>query len=168
MEATGGTLPHTFAKSSGFLPYWSGLFLSCNGNITGTPWRTLSYDFTVRVTDASGRTAEKTFHLEIIDPLIISTLKLNNGIVGAPYNQTLSASGGYGAHLWAVYSGTLPAGLSLNTETGALSGTPTEATYGTVVFSVSDEEGRITYKDLTLQIADPLQILTISLPNGLR
>ena len=166
IEATGGTLPHAFAKISGSLP--SGISISSSGNLSGTPSSTESYDFTIRVTDASNRTAEKTFHFEIVDPLIISTLKLNNGIAGDPYNQTLFSSGGYCANHWAVYSGILPAGLSLDTETGALSGTPTEATYDTVVFFVSDEDGRIMDKDLTLQVADPLQILTTSLPDGLR
>ncbi|MEA2014215.1 MAG: DUF1566 domain-containing protein, partial [Thermodesulfobacteriota bacterium] len=100
-----------------------GLPLDTDGHISGVPTFTGSYQFIITATDASGRTTEKTFHLEIVDPLILSTSKLNNGITGNPYNQPLSSSGGYGAHHWAVYSGTLPAGLSLNTETGDLSGT---------------------------------------------
>lgn len=165
IEATGGTLPYTFNRISGSIP--SGISLYSNGNLSGIPSSIGSYDFTVRVTDNSSRTCEKLFHLEIVDPLVITTNRLNDGIVGIAYNQTLSASGGYGSHSWAVYSGILPAGFSLDGMSGVLSGTPEEATYCTIVFSVSDE-GRITYKDFTLQVADPLEILTTTMPTGLR
>lgn len=166
IEATGGSLPHTFTHLSGTLP--PGISLSSNGNLSGTPSTTSSHQFTVRVTDDSSRTAEKAFNLEIVDPLVMSTSRLNDGIVGEAYNQTMSASGGYGNYHWSIYSGILPAGLSLDGASGVLSGTPTEATYGTIVFSVSDEDGRITYQNFTLQISDPLQIVTTTLPNGLR
>ncbi|MEA3486996.1 MAG: putative Ig domain-containing protein [Thermodesulfobacteriota bacterium] len=170
IKATGGDLPHTFAKVNGVLP--PGLSVSTNGVFSGTPARAGSYDFTVQVTDASARTAEKSFHIEIVDPLIISTIRLNDGIVGKPYNQSLSASGGCGSNRWAVYSGILPAGLSLDAQSGVLSGTPAEAAYGTVVFSVSDfsvsdREARTACKDFILQVTDLLEIITISAPDGL-
>jgi N-acetylneuraminic acid mutarotase len=165
IEATGGTQPYTFFKISGLLP--PGLSLSSDGTLSGTPTTTGSYQFTVTVTDDSSRTAEKAFNLEIVNPLAITTSRLNDGIVGEAYNQTMTASGGYGSYHWGVYSSILPAGLSLDSLSGVLCGTPTEATYSTIVISVSDEDGRITYQDFTLQVSDPLQILTTSLPNGL-
>jgi alpha-tubulin suppressor-like RCC1 family protein len=166
IETTGGTLPHSFAIISGSLP--SGMSLSSGGSLAGSPSSSGSYNFTVRVTDASSRTAEKTFHMEIVNPLVILTSKLNDGITGTVYSQTLSASGGYGNYNWFVYSGTLPGGLSLDSTTGTISGTPTDATFVSVVVSVSDEEGRTTYRDMTLQIADPLETLTATLPAALR
>jgi uncharacterized repeat protein (TIGR01451 family) len=153
---------------------------STNSNPDVRPWQYSQIDnitfpielkgnhvFTVKVTDNSGRTAEKDFHMEIDDPLVVTTPRLNDGIVGEVYNQQLEASGGYGDYTWGVYSGTPPAGLSLDSESGVLSGTPTEATYRTIVVSVTDEYNRITYKDFTIQVSEPLQILTTSLPNGL-
>jgi hypothetical protein len=166
IEATAGTLPHSFSRISGSLP--SGMSLSSGGSLTGTPSSSGSYDFTVRVTDASSRTAEKNFHIEIVNPLIISTSQLNDGITGTAYSHTLSASGGYGNYAWSIYSGTLADGLSLDSATGIISGTPTNATFVSIVFSVSDEEGRTTYRDLTLQISEPLEILTATLPTALR
>ncbi len=165
IKSAGGTLPHSFARISGALP--PGLSLSAPGVLTGTPTTSGSYDFIVRVTDASNRTIEKAFHLEVVDPLLLTTTRLNNGIVGQAYSQSLAASGGYGARAWLAYSGSLPAGLALDSQTGLLSGTPTEATSRTVVFAVSDEENRVTYKDLVFQVCDPLGILTSAVPNAL-
>lgn len=123
--------------------------------------------FTVTVTDNSGRSAEKQFILPVESPLVISTSKLSNGIVGESYNQTLADSGGYGTHTWAVFSGILPQGLYLDNASGILTGTPAEETYGTIVFSVADEADHITYQDFTLQIANPLEIVTTIMPDGL-
>ncbi|MGD9732996.1 MAG: putative Ig domain-containing protein [Desulfamplus sp.] len=145
-----------------------GLSVSTDGKISGIPIKTGSYNFTVIVTDSSGRTSEKTFLIEIDAPLQISNNKLNNGIVGAAYNQTLAATGGYGAYRWEVFSGILPAGIQLNSSSGELSGTPTEATYGSIVLAVSDSEGRTTYKDFTIQTVLPFTILTTELPTALK
>ena len=164
-QATGGKQPYTFWKSAGSLP--DGLYLSSDGDLSGTPssYASGSYDFTVTVQDASGRTADKPFHLEIVNPLSISSNRPDDGIVGKAYNFTLTASGGYGDYTWMLYAGTPPAGLAF--ANGVLSGTPTEATYGTLVFAVTDKEGRIAFRDVIIQVAEPLQILTTSLPNGL-
>ena len=165
-DASGGTSPHSFSRSSGSLP--SGLSLSSNGNLSGTPSSAGTYTFTIRVTDADGRTAEKQFTIEIVNPVTISTTTLNDGIVGQPYNQGISASGGYGGLSHELYSGLLPAGLSLDSQSGAISGTPMEETYGSIVFAVYDREGRITFKDLEIKISEPLGILTAALPNALQ
>src|SRR5581483_6295715 len=51
----------------------------------------------------------------------------------------LTATGGDGNYTFAVVSGSLPDGLSLNTSTGAITGTPTKA--GTFSFQVSVHDG---------------------------
>jgi len=162
-QASGGDQPFTFTQSGGLLP--SGLSLSFSGSLSGTPSSSGAFDFTLTVRDDSGRTADKSFHLEVVNLLSISNNQPDNGIVGTPYNLTLTASGGYGAYYWAIYTGITPKGLSFTN--GVLSGTPTEATYGTLVFAVTDDENRLAFRDVTIQIGDPLQILTTSLPNGL-
>ena len=164
LEVSGGESPYEFSKISGSFP--SGISLDNSGNLSGTPYRNGAYDFKIGVTDNAGRSTEKDFHLEIDDLLIISTNKLNNGVVGQPYNNQLSAAGGFGAYQWKVYSGSLPDGVSLNNN--VLLGTPTETAYGTIVLSVQDESRRIAYKDLILHITNPIEILTTSLPNGLK
>jgi RHS repeat-associated protein len=60
--------------------------------------------------------------------LQITSSALHNGRVGEAYSATLNATGGTTSYSWSVASGTLPAGLSLNSSTGSISGTPTIAT----------------------------------------
>lgn len=68
-------------------------------------------------------------------PLTIAPTSLPAGGVGSAYSQTLSVSGAWGAYgSWSVESGTLPAGISLNAQTGVIAGTPTAG--GTSNFTV--------------------------------
>jgi Putative Ig domain len=60
------------------------------------------------------------------------------GIVGTPYGATLSTRGGTPPFSFSL-SGALPSGLSLNTVTGTISGTP--ATAGTFYFTVFVDDG---------------------------
>jgi hypothetical protein len=56
---------------------------------------------------------------------ITTSSPLPTGVVSDSYAQTLIATGGSGTYTWAITSGTLPAGLTLNTSTGVINGTPT-------------------------------------------
>jgi hypothetical protein len=63
----------------------------------------------------------------------------------------LAASGGTPPYIYSVTSGTLPAGLSLDTSTGAVSGTPTATfTVASVVFSVKDANGVVASTSSTV------------------
>ncbi|HKQ56618.1 MAG TPA: putative Ig domain-containing protein, partial [Candidatus Eisenbacteria bacterium] len=66
--------------------------------------------------------------------LVVSPAYLPTGVTGTSYSQGMSTSGGTGAYCYAVVSGSLPAGLSLNASNGIISGTPGAA--GTSVFSI--------------------------------
>ncbi|KPA16471.1 secreted protein containing DUF1566 [Candidatus Magnetomorum sp. HK-1] len=164
--ATGGTPPYTFTLKSGALP--TNLQLSKTGKLSGQPTKTGSYQATIQVTDSEKRTRENTFTIQIVDPLIIQTSRLNDGIINTQYNQTLSASGGYGDFIWSVYSGTLPHTLSIDNPTQQLIGKPEQSAYKTIVLSVKDADGRIAYKDLILHIVPPLTIPMSMLPNALK
>ena len=61
-------------------------------------------------------------------------MSLPGGEVGTSYSQTLTASGGITPYSWSISSGLLPAGLSLNAKSGAITGTPSAA--GTSSFTV--------------------------------
>jgi hypothetical protein len=58
-------------------------------------------------------------------PLSVSTSSLPGATESAAYSTTLAAAGAWGLYSWSIASGSLPAGLSLNTQTGVISGTPT-------------------------------------------
>ncbi|MBI4158308.1 MAG: transglycosylase SLT domain-containing protein [Candidatus Yanofskybacteria bacterium] len=65
--------------------------------------------------------------------LSITTNNLPNGTLNQSYNQTIQVSGGTAPYAW-TQLGSLPAGLSFNTATGVILGTPT--TTGTSNFTI--------------------------------
>ncbi|MFC4598640.1 LamG-like jellyroll fold domain-containing protein [Cohnella hongkongensis] len=69
-------------------------------------------------------------------PAIVTTA-LPGGAKGAPYSQTLTASGGVPFYDWLVTSGSLPPGLALDRFTGTISGTiPSNAPQNSYTFTV--------------------------------
>jgi hypothetical protein len=70
--------------------------------------------------------------------LTISTTSLPDGTAGAPYSATVTANGGMMPYVWSVVSGRLPAGLTLNAQTGAITGTPFSSFSTVVRIAVSD------------------------------
>jgi hypothetical protein len=104
-------------------------------------------------------------------PLTLTTSSLPNGVQGVAYTASLAASGGIGAYTWSIASGNLPANLSLNTSTGAITGTPTAAGTSNFTVQVTDSATPTpvtTTKALSIIIAGPLTITTVSLPNGVQ
>ncbi len=63
----------------------------------------------------------------------ITTSSLPDGIVGAGYSQSLTATGGTAPYTWSVTIGQLPNGLSLSSS-GTISGTPTAS--GIAIFTI--------------------------------
>lgn len=72
--------------------------------------------------------------------LSITSTSLSQGQVGSAYSQTLAASGRVTPYTWSVVSGSLPAGLTLASATGVISGTPTAAGTSTFTIQVADAE----------------------------
>jgi uncharacterized protein YjdB len=72
-------------------------------------------------------------------PLTITTTALPAATVGVAYTTTLAATGGTPPYSWSIASGTLPAGLTLTSSTGVISGTPTAT--GTSSFTVQVTAG---------------------------
>jgi len=132
LVATGGTQPYSWSIVSGALP--SGLSLNGSaGLISGTPSSTGLFGFTVQVVDSSTPKQSSTMALTISvaasgpPPLTIATSSLPGGATNASYTSTASASGGTQPYVWSIAAGALPAGLTLNSANGTVSGTPTLA-----------------------------------------
>jgi hypothetical protein len=83
--------------------------------------------------------------------------QLNSGTTGKSYSQTLTSVNSQGIVSYSVTSGSLPPGLSLNSSTGVISGTPT--TSGTFTFEITayDNNGTAgTFED------DPSYTITVN------
>jgi hypothetical protein len=120
---TGG--PVTSWSISGTLP--AGLsFDTTTGNITGTPTTTTATTtYMVTATNAGGSsTANITVAINPGLPVISYSPSTNNYSVGATISALTPTNTGGTATSWSI-SAPLPAGLSFNTSTGVISGTPT-------------------------------------------
>ncbi len=137
MTVTGGTAPYTFSIGNGPLP--AGLTLNpSTGEVTGTP--TTPGAFTVQVTDSLGGVGTACA-ISINPPLSVTCAANNTGTVGVPFNSgPVTVTGGAAPYSFSIV-GTLPAGLTLNTSTGAVTGTPT--TSGTFTVQVTDALGNV-------------------------
>ncbi|HET9180110.1 MAG TPA: Ig domain-containing protein, partial [Terriglobia bacterium] len=121
LTATGGTGSYTWSISAGSLP--AGLTLNTStGAITGTPTTAGTSNFTAKVTDSNSQTATQNLSITVNAALSITTTSLPGGTVGTAYSSTLAATGGTGSYTWSISAGSLPAGLTLNTSTGAITG----------------------------------------------
>ena len=98
-----------------------------------------------------------------LSPLTITRVGLDTGTPITP--TTVTAIGFTGAMTYTVESGTLPEGLTLNSSTGSVSGTPTEviAEPGrTVVIRGTDSTGAFAIQTHTYQFNQPPILYTFS------
>ena len=95
--------------------------------------------FQVLVTTAAGCSGTcTTAPIGLSLPLSLSCVSATTGQIGLPYASSLAASGGTPAYTYSISSGSLPAGLTLNPTTGAITGTPTTAGTFTFTATVTD------------------------------
>jgi hypothetical protein len=138
--ATGGAGGFVYTVSDGQLP--PGLALDPNtGLVSGSTTTPGTYTFTVKATDLSTASVSESLTIVVNPAVAINPNTPPAGTVGVPYADQLSATGGTGTLTFALAGGTtLPPGLSLS-NTGLISGTPTDA--GTFSFTVTatDQKG---------------------------
>jgi hypothetical protein len=160
-----GTLTYSLSPT---LP--AGLdFNTTTGQIKGTPSEIISSTvYTVTVSDTASQTASGTFTLTVVDATPSPLLAiLQSPIVSGNLNVAFSStpvvgSGGVPVYAYAISPTTLPAGLSFNSSTGAISGTPTgTASSGTYVVTVTDSVPQTKQATFSLGIT----ALVISTPN---
>ncbi len=174
LTAVGGTPPHTWVLTSRRMP--AGLTLNAQtGQISGTPTAAVTnMQLTFNVTDSTTpavQTATVNLTLTITSAtLTITTVSLPNGLTGVPYSAVLAAVGGTAPYTWALTSRRMPAGLTLNAQTGQISGTPTSVTSTPLTFNVNDSTtptAQSATVSLTLTVTSAtLTVTTASLPNG--
>lgn len=131
-ELISGSLPAGLTFNGGHL-------FGTSATITGVPTQTVAETFTIQLTTASGIVAQKTY---TVGPQSINWsgatpiyAALPNGTQGSPYLLLfVFPTALTGTVTWALTSGSLPPGLSLNTTTGLVTGTPTVP--GTYAFTI--------------------------------
>jgi hypothetical protein len=130
-----GTQAYNWQITSGALP--TGLVMNTNtGFIGGVPAASGDFSFTVRITDGAGVSKTRAFSLSVCGTLQSGTL--DGYTVGSPYSDSVTpiSSTGCGSTFTYTLIGVLPQGLSLDSNSGIISGTPLPAASGAYNFSV--------------------------------
>ena len=160
---SGGAGAVTFTLNSGTLP--TGLTLhSATGILDGTPTQGGTFPITVKATDSNSCTGiGPTYNLTITCPTItVTNPATNSGTVGTAFTQTFTQSGGQGTITWSK-SGTLPTGITLNTSSGVLSGTPTQSGSFPITVTATDSNG-CTGTGATYTLTISCQTITVTKP----
>lgn len=144
LVGAGGEAPYTFSITSGSLPV--GITMSSAGLISGTATyganvRNSPFSVTFQIRDNLNQTATRTLALPVNLAPGISDDKqytFRRAVVGTAYTEQLKVLGGKSP--LAISAAGLPSGLSVNSSTGRISGTPSVGTAGTytVNFTVTD------------------------------
>lgn len=83
-------------------------------------------------------------------PMQFVTTDLPSGLVGSPYFGALMAFGGVQPYAWSILSGSLPPGLNLVANSGAINGTPGNG--GTFNFTVQVRDAAANHLERNLSI----------------
>jgi len=140
LEATGGVPPFTWSLTSGNLP--TGLSMSMNGTISGTPTATGTFDFTVQVKDSETPAMTASGNLSIV---VNSLAALNGNYVfqlrGFNATGSVAVAGSFTANgLGAISNGV--------EDFNSTSGSPKNQTFtGTYTLS-ADNRGTLTFASL--------------------
>jgi large repetitive protein len=145
LQASGAAVS-SWSLAGGALP--PGLTLAANGVISGTPTQSGTFSFSVRAS-GSGTSDTRGLSIFVLAPLELQTLigqkPPTTGLtakttVNAPLTTGVKAVGGRTPYIFAA-DGVLPPGITLNTATGALTGTGTTAGRYTANITVTDATG---------------------------
>jgi hypothetical protein len=124
----GGIPAATYSFTTGSLP--GGLSMDSSGLVTGTPAAGTGgvYSLTVQASNIAASVSEPV-QLTVNEAPAFTSTAPPAAVAGTAYSFTFTASG-FPAPTFSI-AGTLPSGLSLDSSTGVLSGTPAAGTGGT-------------------------------------
>ena len=156
----------------------SGLSIPSNSQIveygSGSPYTVGEYGTSSAGTASISNSSEHSYEIlmaatftagaSVVTPpvvtsaLSITTASLPGGTAGVTYTPTtLAATGGSGTYSsWVVTAGTLPAGLTLASTTGTVSGVPSAAGSATFTVQVTDSSSNKATAQFTVTINQPV------------
>jgi predicted Rdx family selenoprotein len=155
-----GVLLNSWVFNSGYDDSAKGVTTSgTDVYVTGTYWPSIPKDNSDFMT---------VKYVQDCDPFRITTPFLKGAMEGVPYSQSLVAVSGSGPYTWSVSYGYLPAGLTLDQNTGVVLGVPSEL--GTFSFTVHVEDSSLptpltAAKTFTILVGG-VTITSTSLPFG--
>ena len=124
---------------------------SLSGSLTGLSANN-TYYYRICAQSVAGYGCGAT--LSFSTQLAITNQSLHSGQAGTAYIETLTASGGSGTYTqWAITASSLPAGITLDSTTGIIAGTPTSAQVDTVTFQVTDSSNGTATRILSIVIS---------------
>ena len=162
VSASGGQTPYAYSISGAPL----GIAIhSSSGNITGTPTKAGTFTVTITVTDAHGRTGTGSFSMTVNAPTLVSALtiaKINDISAKISAVQTnspitpiqVSASGGQTPYQYSLSS--TPAtgsGLTVDSSSGKITGTPTKAGTFTLTVKVTDKAKKTATESFSMAVS---------------
>lgn len=149
LDAGGGSGSYSFAVAAGTLP--SGLVLdSTTGILAGVPRKSGTYVATITLS-ASGASANQPLKLTVKRQLGFATSSLRSGKVGHRYSGQIVVKGGI-APVSLTSTSVFPPGVTLNGETGKLSGKPRVPGTYRVIVTLKDSYGGLASKRYTILI----------------
>lgn len=153
----------TYSISSGKLP--AGISLnSSNGTLSGTPTAKETYSFTIQASNVHGSITASFSGTTSAPPLWIDD-SLANFVEDVVYTDGVQATSLTNPSTsYAVTAGALPSGISLDTSSGALTGTPSAQAYSFTI-TASNPDGSIT-ADFSGSVLTPPVWIDEEITNG--
>ncbi len=162
VSASGGQTPYVYSMSGA--P--SGIAIhSSSGRITGRPTKAGTFTVTVTVTDADSRTGTRSFSMTVNAPTPVSALTIaeindiSTKISAVQTNSPItpiqvSASGGQTPYEYSLSSTPATgAGLTIDSSSGRITGTPTKAGTFTLTVTVTNKARKTATESFSMAVS---------------
>jgi hypothetical protein len=135
---------------------------SSTGVISGTPSIAGTYPVTVTVTDNAGYSADTSFTWTITNTVSVTNPGSQTSVSGSPITPLAIQASDSLSTATLTYSdgGTLPAGLSIDPDSGVISGSPTTAGSGPVTITVTDSASFAAQVTFTWSVTNIVSVPT--------
>lgn len=168
------TLYYEFASSAPAQPYENSIGVNSSTSLYAIPVSTtgsLSGSYKIYAyteVDCNGTiltSPVQTVDVALWNPVTITNTTPINIQKGTAFSQAITATGG--TNTYSYGSGVLPDGLTLNSNSGIISGTPITSGNYTVNIIVADTQtGYVANKDIVFNIYDPLSAVISTSPQS--